>query len=399
MDTTGTPNGAVADGSAHILVVDDVEANRDALSRRLRRRGFRVTEAAGGREALAFIDRDDYDLVLLDVMMPDVDGLEVLRTVRQTRPPTDLPIIMATAKVEGEDIVRALELGANDYVTKPLDFPVVFARVKTQLELRRAVRRALDLEARLRRDLKAAARIQASLLPRGPVTVPGFAFAWAFRPCDELAGDALNVCRLDDDHMAFYLLDVSGHGVASALLAVTVTRLLSPAAGQESLLLHSEGGTTHVVPPASVADRLALQFPFDPSTEQYFTLAYGVLTVPTGEFRYVSAGHPPAVHVPRDAAARYLDATGLPVGFGAGYEEHVFPLAPGDRLYLYSDGVPEAMNPAGEQFGDERLLAALERGRGLALGESVAQLETDVLDWCGTAARQDDMSVLAVEAG
>jgi len=390
---------APAGEAGAILVVDDVPDNRDALARRLRRRGYTVTEAAGGREALDRVAGGDFDLVLLDVMMPDVNGLDVLRDVRRTRSPVDLPVIMATARAAGEDVVRALELGANDYVTKPLDFPVVFARVRTQLALRRAVRRALDLEGRLRRDLAAAARVQASLLPRGPVTAPGFTFAWAFRPCDELAGDALNVSPLDDHRTAVYVLDVSGHGVASALLAVTVARVLSPAAGQDSLLLQPGDDPDRVVPPAAVADRLAAQFPFDPATEQFFTLVYGVLDARTREFRYVSAGHPPVIHVPRAGQPAPLPAAGLPVGLGGGYEEHAVRLSPGDRLYLYSDGIPEAMTPGGEPFGTARLVAALARGRGEPLAGSVAGLEADVRGWCGAAAPRDDMSVLAVEAG
>ena len=396
---TPTPAASVETGPA-ILVVDDVEANRDALARRLRRRGYTVIEAAGGREALGLIATGTFDLVLLDVMMPDVNGLDVLRAVRKERSAVELPVIMATARAEGSDVVEALQLGANDYVTKPLDFPVVFARVQTQLDLRRAVRRALELEKRLARDLKAAARIQESLLPREFAPPPGWSVAWAFRPCDELAGDALNVCQLDGDHIAMYVLDVTGHGVAPALLAVTVTRVLSPAAGQESLLLQPGDGATHVVPPAAVADRLALQFPFDSHTELFFTLAYAVLDVPKKALRYVSAGHPPGVVVPADGSPpRFLPGTGLPVGLGTGYEEHTLPLATGDRVYWYSDGVPEASEKGGELFGNDRLLALLAAARGEPLAASVTRLETEVMAWCGATHPRDDVSILAVEVG
>jgi sigma-B regulation protein RsbU (phosphoserine phosphatase) len=386
------------DGEAGaILVVDDVEANRDALARRLRRRGYDVTEAAGGREALERIADADFDLVLLDIMMPDMNGLEVLQAIRQTRSPIDLPIIMATSRAAGEDVVQALELGANDYVTKPLDFPVVFARVRAQLDLRRATLRALELEARLRRDLAAAARVQASLLPRRPLGMAGVTAAWAYRPCDELAGDALNVFPLDDNHVAAYVLDVSGHGVAAALLAVTVTRLLSPAGGEEALLL-APGGGGGVVPPSEVADRLGALFPFDLDTEQYFTLVYAVLDLRARELRYVSAGHPPPILLPRDRPSQVLQTTGQPVGLGGGYREHAVTLAPGDRVYLYSDGVTDAMSPAREPFGMARLIAALTGGQEGGLAASVAGLEDELRRWCGTSAPHDDISILALEA-
>ena len=123
-----------------LLVVDDNEMNRDLLSRRLERKGFRVLTAADGMAALDAIAASPVDLVLLDVMMPGITGLDVLRAVRETRSPIELPVIMVTAKDESADIVQAFQLGANDYVTKPIDFPVVLARVETQLRMKGAAR-------------------------------------------------------------------------------------------------------------------------------------------------------------------------------------------------------------------------------------------------------------------
>src|SRR5437870_5817996 len=121
-----------------VLVVDDEDSNRDMLSRRLQRRGYATVTAENGAKALELIAQQPFDLVLLDVMMPGMDGWTVLEQVRQTRSMTDLPIIVTTAREQSDDIVRGLRLGANDYVTKPLDFPVVVARVQTQLALKRA---------------------------------------------------------------------------------------------------------------------------------------------------------------------------------------------------------------------------------------------------------------------
>jgi DNA-binding response OmpR family regulator len=137
----------MAQGS--LLVVDDNEMNRDMLARRLARRGYTVTVAADGYQALAMIEAQQFDLMLLDIMMPGISGLDVLKTVRQRYAAADLPVIMATAKDQSEDIVTALQLGANDYVTKPLDFPVVLARTQTQLSLKRAMQEIQRLAAQL----------------------------------------------------------------------------------------------------------------------------------------------------------------------------------------------------------------------------------------------------------
>src|SRR5438093_1009517 len=206
---------------ARILLIEDNEMNRDILSRRLARRGYQVEVAPDARTALQLLAGSAFDLVLLDVMMPEVDGFQVLGELRRTRSLAELPVIMATARDRSEDVVRALELGANDYVTKPLDFAVVHARVRTQLELQRA-RRALErANLRMRRDLEAGARIQRALIPQAAPALPGVAVAWAFEPCAELGGDIFDVFEFGDGWLGLYLLDVSGHGVPAALTSVT----------------------------------------------------------------------------------------------------------------------------------------------------------------------------------
>ncbi|HYT95077.1 MAG TPA: response regulator, partial [Gemmataceae bacterium] len=132
-----------------ILIVDDEQMNSEGLARRLQRHGYAVTIAESGRQALEMLGERRFDLVLLDIMMPGMNGLEVLKLLRRVDSLIDLPIIMVTAKGESEDVVEGLELGANDYVTKPLDFPVVLARIRTQLALRQAVSRITDLEQKL----------------------------------------------------------------------------------------------------------------------------------------------------------------------------------------------------------------------------------------------------------
>ena len=317
--------------------------------------------------------------------------------------------------------MKALALGANDYVTKPLDFPVVLARVQTHLALKRAAEQVKQLErtlaernreleqtnsrlekvnGRMSRDLKAAAKIQETFLPREALRVPGLAFAWIYRPCDELGGDGLNIVPLGEGRVGLYILDVSGHGVASALLSVTLSRVLSPPPDPSSILVRDGNvpDRPEITPPAEVADRLNRLFPFDLATGQFTTMIYGVLAAVTGEFRYVSAGHPGPVHLPAGAGPVILESQGLPIGLAEdAYEERSVRLAAGDRLYLYSDGVPEAMDPVGEQFGYARLLQAIGRGRSEPLQEDVAALLGEIERWRGAASAQDDIAILAVE--
>jgi sigma-B regulation protein RsbU (phosphoserine phosphatase) len=407
--------------SSSILIVDDEELNSEALARRLQGRGFVVSVANSGRKAIELLGERRFDLVLLDIMMPGMSGLEVLKFLRRVDSLLDLPIVMVTARGEREDMVEALELGANDYVTKPIDFPVVLARIRTQLALRRAVAKATALEQklgarnkeletaareraeaneRISQDLEAAARVQQAFLPVIPRAVPGARLGWVFRPCGQLAGDFLNVFRLGDRHLGLCILDVNGHGVAAALVSVAAGHLLArmsvppPVAGRRRL----GGAKATLVSPAEVARQLNKQLSGKAALGHPFTLLYGVLDLDQGEFRFVSAGHPGPVHLPADGEPTLLEVTGLPVGVGGGnYREQVLKFRPGSRLLLYTDGVTEARNTDGEHFGTRRMLAALDQTRHTPLAESLDALLRAVEQWCGDSPRHDDISMLAVE--
>jgi sigma-B regulation protein RsbU (phosphoserine phosphatase) len=389
-----------ASGEA-ILVVDDDEMNRDMLSRRLARSGYAVTLAKDGLEALQRIDEQPFDLVLLDVMMPGMDGLQVLEQVRRTKSRSELPIVMATAKDASDDLVHALKLGANDYVTKPLDFPVVLARVQTQLSLRKARKELEAAHERMRRELQAAAKVQQALIPSHRPRIRGASFTWSYLPCTELAGDILDVFSLGERQAGLYLLDVSGHGVASALLSVSVSRALSPRTAGS--LLHDPHGPEspeqRYLSPARVAARLNERFPMDSRTGQYFTFLYGVLDLETNQLRYAAAGHPGPLQVPRAGSALHHKGEGLPIGWfpNASYEERIVSLAPGDRLYFYSDGLPEAESLEGSFFGAPRLAETLERLRDRSLEESVDALVGELRSWCGDKGPADDVSLVALE--
>jgi sigma-B regulation protein RsbU (phosphoserine phosphatase) len=351
-------------------------------------------------------------------MMPGMSGLDVLKFLRRIDSLLDLPIIMVTAKGESEDMVEALELGANDYVTKPFDFSVVLARIRSQLTLKRAVSQVTELERklearnkeleaasaeltvanrRMKVDLEAAAQVRQALLPTLPAELPEARFARVFQPCRALAGDLLDVFPLDERHLGLCVLDANGQGVDAALLAVAGGHLLLRMSGPPW------PGTPRptLVSPAHIAAQLSKHFSAELAEESArlsCTLLYGVLALDTREFRFISAGHPGPVHLPQGGSATLLEVTGLPVGVGsANYREMVVKLEPGERLFLYSDGVTQARNPDGEHLGSRRLLSTLEETRRLSLEASLENLLRRVEEWCGDAPRRDDLSILAVE--
>jgi sigma-B regulation protein RsbU (phosphoserine phosphatase) len=392
---------------ANILVVDDTAANLQVLAGMLKDRGYKVRPVPSGKLALLAARRDPPDLILLDINMPEMNGFEVCEHLKADDRLQGIPVIFISALTEQLDKVKAFAIGGVDYITKPFQMEELHARVETHLKLHRLQVELEETNSRLERangrmsrNLEAAAKIQKTFLPCAAPTVAGTQYAWCYLPCDELAGDGLNIIPLGDGRVGLYILDVSGHGVSSALLSVTLSRLLSPPSDQSSILIRNRDvrDRLDITPPAEVADRLNRLFPYDTATEQFATLMYGILDVATGDFRHVSAGHPGPLHLPADGPPVILESPGFPIGLAdEAYGERCVHLAAGDRLYLYSDGFPDAMNPSGEQFGNARLLEAIDRGRAEPLREGIAALLGEIARWQGGERPQDDISILAVE--
>ena len=268
-------------------------------------------------------------------------------------------------------------------------------------ELESLAERLENANTRMSRDLDAAAKVQQSLLPASMPETSQVRFAWKYLPCDELAGDFLNIFKLDDNTIASFVVDVSGHGVASSLLSVTIGKVLTPHVSSSSLLAHDGNGASgiRVTPPAEVAEELNRRFPMEEQNGLYFTMSYGILDVESLKYRYCSAGHEPIVHVSRTGRPQLLKSDGFAIGWvdDMQYDEHVVQLQPGDRLYLYSDGVPEAMNEELNQFGKQQMLEIIELGKSQSLDESVSLLAKTVERWCRKNGPKDDVSILGLE--
>jgi len=258
-----------------------------------------------------------------------------------------------------------------------------------------------EFNSRMKRDLQAAARMQQSLLPNEAIEVPEVAVAWDYTPCEELAGDFLTYAKLDEKSLGLYVVDVCGHGAASALLAVAIGRVLSTVVSATSLLVRLDPftGKRVVTPPTTVVGELSKRFPMESQGGLHFTILYGVLDLRTKLFRYACAGHPQPVHLPKGQKAVFASGEGLAVGWvdDVEFDEFTLQLAAGDRLLLYSDGVPEAMDASLEQLTNQRMLEELDASREKTLGDQVTHVREIVNDWCKPKGPLDDVSILLVE--
>ena len=380
---------------ARVLVVDDHAANAGLLARSLEGLGYAVTLAASGGEALRAIRAGEPDVVLLDVLMPDLSGIEVLRRLRADPATADLPVVMVSGLDDTRDIVDGLAQGANDYVTKPINLPVLHARLATQTalkrardELKRTAHRLAEEIGRHERELQVAAHVQGSILPRTPPETPGLATAWCYEPATEVGGDLFDVVPLSGGRTLLFVADAMGHGVQAALVASTV---------KATLTAHRED----VEDLAILMGRLdeAVSHLFD---DRFVTAAACVVDPdPAGpSLRYAVAGHPPILVAGR-AGVVQVQTGGLPLGTGPGwaYRQGSMALEPGASLLLYSDGVTEAQAPDGRLLGVAGLAALLERHAGLDPAELTRALRRAVDDFRGPVPLEDDLTLLAARLG
>jgi phosphoserine phosphatase RsbU/P len=274
-------------------------------------------------------------------------------------------------------------------------------RQEAEEALRHAKSELESVNRRMKQELEMAARIQQTMLPPQNQSLAGVNLSWLFRPCMELAGDTLNIIPFDDHQVAFYIIDVSGHGVGSALLSVTLNRWLSPLPGRFCVFPRIGSDPMHfdIASPAAVARQLNQQFPMMTDIPQYFTMLYGILDLRDGRCRYVSAGHPGPIRVPKSGLPARLPGEGYPVGLlpGADYQDCHIQLQPGDRLFLYTDGVTDAMNGEELEFGAGKLESVLAESRGLPLPESLDAVLAALRCWCENAPFHDDITLLGVE--
>ncbi|MEJ2580662.1 MAG: SpoIIE family protein phosphatase [Acidobacteriota bacterium] len=280
-----------------------------------------------------------------------------------------------------------------------------YDEIKRQREELAVAKEATEAANRkMRGDLEAAARIQATLLPEESVEMEGARFAWRYVPCDELAGDTLGIVPFDESRVGVYVVDVSGHGVPSSLLSVSVSRLLSKDPASSVLWVTDRASEERrIATPAEVLRVLSRRFPYDTRTNQYFTMVYGVLDLNRRELCYASAGHEPLIVVGPNREPEMGSSTGPPVALipeiikPSVYEERSISLTRGDRIYLYSDGIPEAAAADGEQFGGQRLSERLRELFGNDLDDGLPTLLDAVRAWQEGPSFADDVSVLAVE--
>ena len=381
---------------ARILVVDDNDDNRYTLTLYLDLEGYRNVEVAhDGEQAIAALKNSAFDLVLLDVMMPKLDGYQVLQWLKAEGRLHNIPVIMISALNELASVVRCIELGAIDYLSKPFDPVLLRARIGASLEKKR-LRDEVNMHlARLEAELDAARHLQMAMVPTvfpcptrdRPVEIFG-----AMEPAREVGGDLYDFFWRDDGTLGFLVGDVSGKGMPAALFMARTKSLIRFAAE----LMHGQDGGP--ASPADIIARVNQELCHDNSNLMFVTAFFAILAPQTGKIEFCSAGHNAPYCIGREGVTAIDGAKGIILGVqpDAGYTNGTLTLAPGEGIYVFTDGVTEAANLQGDMFSEARLEAVLRDNAESSSTEIVNAVTQAVNGFAGNALQSDDITMLTV---
>jgi phosphoserine phosphatase RsbU/P len=370
-----------------LLVVDDAPANIQ-VAQSILKDEYKIRVATSGAKALELVKVEPVpDLVLLDVMMPEIDGYEVCRRLKAEETTRDIPVIFLTGKTDAEDEARGLEVGAVDYIRKPFSPAIVKARVRTHLMLR-DVRGELARQLfAIQHELELAREIQLSILPRQLPKMDGLEIAARYLPMSTVAGDFYQFLVVDEKHIGMLVADVSGHGPAAALIASMLRIALAaqlPCASEPAKVLWGLN--------QALCGKLGHNF---------VTAVYVFVDIEKEILSYAGAGHPPLLLWNRSSGStREIEENGLFLGQfpGETYTAVEIPLEAGDRSVLYTDGIPECRNPLEEEFGTSRFMRFMEENHGLVVNEFADALLGRLSNWSEQPQGQgqrDDMTLVA----
>jgi sigma-B regulation protein RsbU (phosphoserine phosphatase) len=361
-----------------ILIVDDTPLNISVITGALKDT-YRTKVATSGAKALAIAAADERpDLILLDVMMPEMDGYEVCRRLKDDPTTREIPVIFLTAQTEAEDETRGFQVGAVDYVHKPFSPAVMKARVHTHLVLRETREKLAQQLLTIQKELETARLIQLSILPENVPQIDGLDIAARYIPMTSVAGDFYDFIGVDKKHIGILVADVSGHGMPAALIA----SMLKIALAAQS---------AHADDPAQVL--LGLNQALCGKFQHHFvTAAYVFVDMEKQILTYAGAGHPPLLMWgAASPSVRDVTENGLFLGkFDfATYSAVKVPLAPGDRTLLYTDGISEANNPEGMEFGTARFRQFLEAEKNVSANQFADGLLEELAHWSARGEGED----------
>ena len=400
-------------GGEMVLVVDDSRAHRQLMTRTLARWGYSVVEAESGEEALEICRTCDIGLIISDWMMPGISGVEFCRIYREMTRDRPGYFILLTAQTDREVLAEGLESGADDFLSKPVSSIELHARLRAgervlnaqralsvkNAELQLTLDKLSEAYSAIDRDLREARRFQEGLVPDAFVPLEGADVSLLFRPSGHVGGDMVGYFPIREGELGIYAVDVSGHGVSSALMTARIASYFSGAAPERNIALVATADGFDMLAPDEVCDRLNVLLQGDTDSDQYLTMVLACVSLRTGEVVLCQAGHPSPLILRADGRMEFHERFGMPIGLvnTAQYEVSKITLGSGDRLLIYSDGITECPDSEGNLLAEGGLSQIL-RDRAELRGPALLSGLVDALGaFASSRDFPDDLSAILVE--
>ena len=378
-----------------ILIVDDEPYNVDYLEQELEDLNYETVSAANGEQGLQQVAATQPDMILLDIMMPIMDGFEMLQRLKTEPDWQDIPVVIISAMNDMNSVARGIQLGADDYLPKPFDPTILRARLNAGL-MRKQLR---DLEKEylqsMEKELEIGRNIQLSFLPKALPQIAGWEIAASLEAAREVAGDFYDVFEIGR-HLCLVIGDVCDKGVGAALFMTLFRSLLR-------FTITAENSLDTFSPEERLKQTIALTNNYVANihgdTGMFATLFIGLLDPENGQLSYINAGHErPILISGNEAEQQELRSTGIPVGMMPDWEFTVaeIVLQPGDRLFAHTDGVPEAIDADGHFFGKTRLSELLSQDV-QPPSKLLEKVSMTLSDFIGNARQADDITMVVVQ--
>lgn len=390
---------------AKILVIDYRESDRKRLCEILSADSHTLLEAGDSEKGAEICANELPDLIIADDAMPLKDDIHLCTEHLKGKKIEHIPVILLSGWAIPTSTRKEPDIVVADFINRPINENEVLARVRSQLRLHELAKSVETINEQflmnrrgMEESLKSAALIQKSLLPISPPAVDSFAFAWRFMPSENIGGDLFNVFRLDESHLAAYILDVSGKGVPAAMVTASVAQTLSPYLGYFLKRSTSHPPYYELVAPAEVLANLNREYPIE-RFDKFFTLCYLIVNTKNGVVRYSNAAHPLPLHLTSEGRIEPLWEGGPIIGLGecARYDEGEIVMRPGERLFLFTDGILEHTDADGEFYGDARLAEQLLASRSDPLQTACDLTVESLLDFGRYRKPEDDITLFGME--
>jgi len=376
------------DKAAKVLIVDDLATNVELLQVYLEEEGYNIITASNGKEAWETTQKEIPDIILLDVMMPIMDGYEACKLIKSNKQTENIPVVMVTSLNEVSSRIAGIEAGADDFLSKPFNIYELLARVKSLVRIREYYSQILDQNRVFEKELEIAKKVQTAILPdASDFSMEGLSFHFQYIPSQKIGGDYFNFVKLPDNKVGIFLSDVMGHGVAASLITMVLKALFdshAPKHNDPSEFLYQLNNELH-----RVFGEILI----------YATAIYMIIDLNSKTLRYANGAHPPALlfnKEMRDITELTSKGTVLGIFKDTEYQTYETQLKAHDQILLYTDGITEAENEGGESFGDMHFFDVIKESKALGPRDIIGTLLKKVYQFSGSQSFEDDINIICL---